>query len=83
MPGPVETEFFDRAGMNDTSIGADDSKRAAEDVVKDGWAAMMRGKASIVSGWMTKLQGVLATVTPGSMLAEQHRKIAEPGSAKD
>ena len=32
---------------------------------------------------MTKLQGVLANATPGSMLAEQHRKMAEPGSAKD
>ena len=44
MPGPVETEFFDRAGMNDTSICADDSKRAAEDVAKDGWDAMMRAR---------------------------------------
>jgi len=43
----------------------------------------MGGKASIFSGWKTKIQGVLANVTPGSVLAEQHRKMAEPGSAKD
>lgn len=28
-------------------------------------------------------QGVITNVIPGSVLAEQHRKMAEPGSAKD
>jgi short-subunit dehydrogenase len=83
MPGPVETEFFARADMLDTSVGASDSKSDPADVAKDGWDAVMGGKASIFSGWKTKLQGVLANVTPGSVLAEQHRKMAEPGSAND
>ena len=81
MPGPVDTEFFDRAGMNDTSVGADPNKSDPADVAKDGWDALMNGKASIFSGWKTKLQGVIANVIPGSVLAEQHRKMAEPGSA--
>jgi short-subunit dehydrogenase len=83
MPGPVDTEFFDRADMNDTSVGSDPKKSDPADVALDGWNALMNGKASIFSGWKTKLQGVLANVTPGSVLAEQHRKMAEPGSAKD
>jgi len=83
MPGPVETEFFARGDMLDTSVGASDSKSDPADVAKDGWDAVMAGKASIFSGWKTKLQGVLANVTPGSVLAEQHRKMAEPGSAAD
>lgn len=81
MPGPVETEFFARGEMLDTSVGADPNKSDPADVAKDGWDAVMSGKASIFSGWKTKLQGVLANVTPGSVLAEQHRKMAEPGSA--
>jgi len=83
MPGPVDTEFFARGDMLDTSVGADPNKRDAADVAKDGWDALMSGKASIFSGWKTKVQGVLANVTPGSVLAEQHRKMAEPGSAED
>lgn len=83
MPGPVDTEFFDRADMNDTSVGADPDKSDPADVARDGWDALMGGKPSIFSGWKTKIQGVLANVTPGSVLAEQHRKMAEPGSAKD
>lgn len=81
MPGPVDTEFFSRGDMLDTSVGADPNKSDPADVAKDGWDAVMNGKASIFSGWKTKVQGVLANVTPGSVLAEQHRKMAEPGSA--
>ncbi|MBD8699603.1 SDR family NAD(P)-dependent oxidoreductase [Sphingomonas sp. CFBP 13714] len=83
MPGPVDTEFFDRADMNDTDVGTDPNKRSPADVARDGWDALMAGKGSVFSGWMTKLQGVIANVVPGSVLAEQHRKMAEPGSAKD
>jgi len=39
--------------------------------------------AHIVSGWKNKVQAAAAHVTPASTLAEQHRKIAEPGTAKD
>ena len=82
MPGPVETEFFARGDMLDTSVGASENKSDPADVAKDGWDAVMSGKASIFSGWKTKIQGVLANVTPGSVLAERHRKMAEPGSAQ-
>ena len=43
---------------------------------------MLRGDGDIVSGWKNKLQTVIASVTPAGMLAEQHRKMAEPGSGK-
>jgi len=81
MPGPVETEFFDRAEMLDTSGGASDSKSDPADVAKDGWDALMAGKASIVSGWKNKLQAAAANVTPAGILAEQQRKLAAPVSA--
>lgn len=81
MPGPVETEFFDRAEMLDTSVGTDPKKSDPIDVAKDGWDALMNGKASVVSGWKNKLQATMANVTPAAVLAEQHRKMAEPGSA--
>jgi len=83
MPGPVETEFFDRADMLDTSVGANDNKSEPADVARDGWDALMGGKASVVSGWKNKLQATLANVTPASVLAEQHGHMAEPGSAND
>ena len=83
MPGPVETEFFARSDMLDTSVGADPNKSDPADVAKTGWDAVMGGKSSVFAGWKTKVQGVLANVTPGAVLAEQHRGMAEPGSAND
>lgn len=81
MPGPVETEFFDRADMMDTSVGVNPNKSDPADVAKDGWDAVMAGKPTIVSGWKNKVQVAMTGVVPPSMLAEQHRKMAEPGTA--
>jgi short-subunit dehydrogenase len=83
MPGPVETEFFNRADMLDTSVGASESKSDPADVARDGWDALMKGEAHIVSGWKNKVQATLAHVTPAAILAQQHRKMAEPGSANE
>ena len=83
MPGPVETDFFERGEMMDTSVGVNPNKSDPADVAKDGWDALMAGKASIVSGWKNKIQQAMANVTPAAVLAEQHRKMAEPGTADD
>jgi short-subunit dehydrogenase len=82
MPGPTDTRFFERADMLDTKVGADDHKASAEDVARDGYAAMMKSDAGVVSGWSNKIQAALAHVMPASMLADRHRKMAAPGTAK-
>jgi short-subunit dehydrogenase len=81
MPGATDTEFFARADMMDTKV-AQDKKDDPADVARIGYDAMMRGDGDVVSGWKNKLQTAIASVTPASVLAEQHRKMAEPGSGK-
>jgi short-subunit dehydrogenase len=81
MPGATETEFFQRAGLSDTKVGQDQKDDPA-DVAKDGFDAMMKGDADVVSGWKNKVMTTVANVTPAEMLAEQHRKMAEPGSGR-
>jgi short-subunit dehydrogenase len=80
MPGATETEFFERADMMDTKVGTSEKDDPAA-VAKDGFDAMMRGDGDIVSGWKNKILTALANITPAGMLAEQHRQMAEPGSA--
>ena len=80
MPGATETEFFERADMMDTKVGTS-KKDDPADVAKTGFKAMMKGEGDVVSGWHNKLRTAIASVTPAGRLAEQHRKIAEPGSA--
>jgi uncharacterized protein len=81
MPGATETEFFERADMMDTKVGTM-KKDDPADVAKTGFDAMMRGDGDVVAGWQNKLQTAIASVTPAGLLAQQHRKQAEPGTAK-
>src|SRR5205085_2024943 len=79
MPGATETDFFARADMLDTKIGSG-KKDDPADVAKVGFKAMMDGEGDVVAGLKNKLQVAVANVTPASVLAQMHRKQAEPGS---
>jgi short-subunit dehydrogenase len=81
MPGATETEFFNRAEMMDTKVGTDEKDDPSE-VAKTGFEAMMNGEGDVVTGWKNKLQSSVANVTPSEVLAKQHRKMAEPGTAE-
>ena len=82
MPGPTETNFFHRAHMEDTKVGAGE-KDSAADVAKDGFEALMAGDDKVIAGsFKNKLEGGLgARILPETVKAELHRKQAEPGSA--
>ena len=80
MPGATETEFFERADMVDTKLGAS-KKDDPADVARQGFRAMMRGDGDVVTGWHNRLQTAIASITPSGMLAEQHKRQAKPGSA--
>jgi short-subunit dehydrogenase len=80
MPGATETEFFKRADLMDTAIGTMEKDDPAI-VAKVGFDAMMNGEGDVVAGMKNKLQSAVANVTPSGILASQHRKMTEPGSA--
>lgn len=80
MPGATETEFFERADLMDTKVGVE-KKQPADEVAKVGFEAMMRGDGDVVAGWNNKLRAAMARLMPAEAVAEQHRKLAEPGSA--
>jgi len=83
MPGPTETEFFERADMLDTRVGASDSKDDPADVARQGFEAMMKGDERVVAAsFGTKLQGRGSRFLPDAAKSALHRKMAEPGSAK-
>jgi uncharacterized protein len=81
MPGATETDFFERADMMDTKVGTQKKDDPAM-VAKAGFDAMMKGAGDVVTGWQNKLQAAIAHVTPADMLAEMHRGMAQPGTAK-
>ncbi len=83
MPGPTDTNFFARAGMQETKVGAGEKDDPAQ-VAEQGFKALMEGDDHVVAGSMkNKMQVLAGKLLPDTMKAEMHRDLAEPGSAKD
>lgn len=82
MPGATETEFFERAGMQNTKLGQR-KKADAGDVARKGFAAMMDGEGDVVPGWQNKLAAAIASITPSGAMAAVHARQTEPGSARE
>jgi uncharacterized protein len=80
MPGATETDFFETAGLLDTRLGSS-KKQAPDEVARIGFEAMQRGDGDVVPGWGNKLRAAIANITPSGVLAEQHARLARPGSA--
>jgi uncharacterized protein len=84
QPGPTDTDFFHRAGMDDTEVGQKGkSESQPKDVARQGIDALLDGKDHVyAASFKTKLEGALANVTPGSVKAAMHEKMAKPKSEK-
>lgn len=82
MPGPTETNFFHRAGMDDTKVGQSHKDDPAK-VAKAGFDALMAGKAKVVAGSLkTKIMAGAVKLMSQEAAAAQHRKLTEPGSGR-
>ncbi len=78
-PGATDTEFFERADMENTRVGTMKKDDPAA-VARTGYDAMLKGERSVVHGLHNKLQVATAKILGGGASAEMHRKLAEPGS---
>lgn len=80
-PGATDTDFFERADMEDTKVGTS-KKDPAADVAETGWEAMKKGQRSVVHGWSNQIQTAVGKIFGGGVTAAMHRSMAEPGSGK-
>ncbi len=83
QPGPTDTDFFHRAGMDDTQVGSEGKKESApEDVAKQGIEALLAGKDHVYAASVkTKIEGMLASAVPGTVKGAMHEKMAKPKTA--
>jgi short-subunit dehydrogenase len=78
MPGATETNFFHRAGMENTEVGQAEKDDPA-DVAREGFEALMAGDDKVVAGaFKNKVQTTMANVLPDTVTAGMHRKQLEP-----
>jgi short-subunit dehydrogenase len=83
MPGPTDTEFFERADLTDTKLGQAEKDDPAL-VAKQGVEALLSGKDHVVAGSVkNKLTAASAKVMPEAAKAALHRRMSEPGSAEE
>lgn len=81
MPGPVDTQFFDRANLEDTKMGAG-PKDEPDDIAEEALEALFAGKPSVVTGNpLVKVQAYADRFLPEPVKAAAHRVLARPGSA--
>lgn len=78
LPGPTDTDFFNKADMNESKMVQDHKLADPAKVAQDGYDALMKGDDMIVSGFVNKLQTTMANITPDHTLAEMMYKKQAP-----
>jgi short-subunit dehydrogenase len=83
LPGASDTDFFHKAHAEDTVIYNQTSLSDPADVVKDGYNALMKGKAKVVSGMKNKVQAAMSNIMPENAVTGSMRKFMDESSSKD
>ncbi len=86
LPGPTDTAFFERAGMEDTKV-ARGPKDSPMDVARDGYRALMAGKDQVVAGsWANTAMAAASGLVPDRLataLAARETKTKGPDRPDD
>ncbi|HVK75836.1 MAG TPA: SDR family NAD(P)-dependent oxidoreductase [Kofleriaceae bacterium] len=83
QPGATDTPFFERAGLLDTKVGQSRKDDPAM-VARNGFNAMMAGKASVLGGSLrSKVEGWMNEVLPETVKAARTGQISKPHRLKN
>jgi len=80
LPGATDTDFFNKADMEDSKAVKEGELADPAKVAKDGYEALMAGKDMVVSGFKNKMQVAMSNILPDSVAADNMRKTQEPSS---
>ena len=78
LPGATDTDFFNKADMEESKIVQEGKLADPAEVAKDGYDALMKGDDMIISGFKNKVQVAMGNVLPDSAVAEKVHKQQEP-----
>ena len=74
-PGPVDTDFFPKAGMIDTQVFQRGNVEAPQEVARAAYTALMSGERVIVPGGMNKVMAFSRRLMPESAQAKMNEKM--------
>jgi len=77
QPGATDTDFFNKAGAENSKIADKSNLADPAQVARDGYEALMKGDDKVVSGFKNKVQSAMSNVVSKPALAAQMRKQSE------
>lgn len=87
LPGATDTDFFNKADMNESKIVQETNLADPADVAKDGYDALMSGDDKVISGFKNKAMLGMANVMPdtavAAMMNEQQKPVDDGKDKKD
>jgi len=69
MPGAADTDFFHKAGAENTVTYREESLYDPKDVAKTAYKGLMKGERKIIPGLKNKIQSAISNVLPDEKLA--------------
>lgn len=83
LPGATDTDFFNKAGAENTKMVKEGKLDDPADVAKDGYDALMEGESKIISGMKNKVQAAIANVVPDQVIAAKMRDMNEEADKEE
>ena len=83
MPGAADTDFFHKAGGEDSKTYREEKLADPATVAQDGYDALMKGESRIVSGIKNKAYAAMSAVMPDIALAKTMHKNMQPSDDPD
>lgn len=78
LPGATDTDFFNKADMEDSKMVQETKLSDVADVAKDGYEALMSGDDKIVSGLKNKAMVAMGNIMPDEKVADMLHKQQAP-----
>jgi short-subunit dehydrogenase len=78
LPGPTDTDFFNKAEMNESKEVQEGKLYDPAEVAKDGYEALMSGDDKVVSGFGNKAQVAMANLSSDALAAKTTYKKMAP-----
>jgi hypothetical protein len=82
LPGATDTDFFNKAEMQDSKIVAGGKLGDAAEVAKKGYDALMNGDDMVVTGFKNKMMVGMSNLMTDEAAADQMKKQQEPVNKK-
>jgi len=82
LPGATDTDFFNKADMQDSKIVQETELADPATVAKDGYKALLSGDDKVISGFKNKVQVAVSNLIPDSKVAENMEKQQGPADEK-